>query len=192
LSCQDRWMHWQPSFRLRPLAAGVALLLAIGFGACGKSASNHSGQKQAKAAQGAGVPASSVAVIKGWADALRSGHPGRAAEYWAHPSAMVNGTSVGGSLAIIPIRTKRDALAADESLPCGATLQATSKRGRYVRATFKLGSRSGPGSGSAHCSGPASVDFLISGGHIVRWLRAPVGSRTSPAKPPDAAGAQPA
>jgi hypothetical protein len=132
-------------------------------------------------------------VIKGWTDALRSGHLARAAQYWAHPSAMVNGTSVAGSLAIIQIRTTQDALAADESLPCGATLRATVKHGRYVRATFELGSRSGPGSSAAGCSGPASVDFLVSGGHIVRWLRAPSGgSGTSPAKPREALGAQPA
>lgn len=185
-------MYWRPRRSSRPIAASAALLLAVGCVACGKSASDHASQ-QIKAAQGPGVPASSVAVIEGWADALRSGHLERAAGYWAHPSAMVNGTTAEGALAIIPIRSKRDALAADESLPCGATLQTTVKRGRYVRATFMLGGRSGPGSGSTPCSGPASVDFLISRRHIVRWLRAPVGgSGRGPAKPREAAGSQPA
>ena len=106
---------------------------------------------------------------------------------------MVNGTAAGGGLAVIQIRSTHDALAADESLPCGATLRATHKRGRYVRATFELGSRSGPGADPAGCSGLASVDFLIGKGHIERWLRAPVeGSKTSPAKPVEVAGAQPA
>lgn len=185
-------MYRRPSSQLRSFAAAVALLLlAVGCSACGRSASDRNGQKAARVSRGPGVPASSVAVIEGWTDALRGGHPARAAEYWAHPSAMVNATGAGGSLAVIPIRTTRDALAADESLPCGATLQATAKRGRYVRATFELGSRSGPGASSAGCNGPASVDFLVSGGHIVRWLRAPAGgSGTSPAKPSEAAGSQ--
>ncbi len=139
------------------------------------------------------MPASSVVVIKGWADALRTGDRKRAAEYWAHPSAMVNGTDAVGGLAVIQIRSTRDALAADDSLPCGATLRATTRRGRYIRATFELGSRRGPGSDPAGCSGPASVDFLISKDHIVRWLRAPSeGPKTTPAKPGEVAGAQPA
>jgi hypothetical protein len=116
------------------------------------------------------VPASAVSVIAGWADALRTGHPQRAAAYWAHPSAMVNGPDASGHVALIRIHTTHDALGADETLPCGATLLATSRNGPYIHADFALAARAG--AGSSGCSGPAAVDFLIDGGHIVRWLRA--------------------
>jgi hypothetical protein len=131
---------------------------------------------------GPGVPASAVAVIDGWANALRTGRLQQAAGYWAHPSAMVNGVDTSGQLALIPIRTQRDALGADETLPCGATLRGTTTNGRYVKAVFVLGGRTGvPSNGS--CSGVAAVDFLIERGHIERWLRAPLNSSPAPGAP---------
>jgi hypothetical protein len=117
-----------------------------------------------------------VAVVKGWADALRTGQAQRAAAYWAHPSVMVNGPDAGGNLTLVRIRSERDALSADQTLPCGATLRGATRNGRYVQADFTLGSRTGAGASSSGCSGPASVDFLIRRGHIARWLRAPTGS----------------
>jgi hypothetical protein len=128
------------------------------------------------------VPASSVAVIEGWANALRTGHLKQAAGYWAHPSAMVNGVDTSGQPALIQIRTQHDALGADETLPCGATLKGTTTNGKYVKAVFVLGGRAGvPSNGS--CSGMAAVDFLIGGGHIERWLRAPLASSPAPGAP---------
>ncbi|HEY4996436.1 MAG TPA: hypothetical protein VII03_00490, partial [Solirubrobacteraceae bacterium] len=135
--------------------------------------------------KGLGVPAAAVAVIKGWADALRTGHPQLAAAYWALPSAMVNGTDTAGQLAVVQIRTSRDALAADETLPCGATLQSTRLKGALVEALFTLGTRVGATS-AAGCSGPAAVDFLIRDRHIVRWLRAPTSPSPSPGTPQSA------
>jgi hypothetical protein len=128
------------------------------------------------------VPASAVAVIDGWADALRTGHLQQAAGYWAHPSAMVNGVDNAGNLALIRIRTLHDALGADESLPCGATLKRTTKDGRYVKAIFVLGGRDGVHSNGG-CGGVAAVDFLIGKGHIERWLRAPLASSPTPGAP---------
>jgi hypothetical protein len=128
--------------------------------------------------QGPGVTASEVTVIKGWADALRNGQPQRAAAFWAHPSAMVNGTDSKGQLTAIRIDSEHDALLADETLSCGATLRATIRNGAYVRALFALSIRTGAGASTSGCSGPASVDFLVRDKHIVRWLRAPVSSGT--------------
>ncbi len=158
--------------------AALALALALGLPGCGKSGSAAPVPKPGT--QGPGVPAAAVVVIAGWADALREGHTQRAAALWALPSVMVNGTDESGHLALIHIRSEHGALLADESLPCGATLRATARSGEYVRASFTLSSRRGPGAGSSGCHGQASVDFLIRRGHIVRWLRAP----TVPTAPP--------
>jgi hypothetical protein len=177
------------------LCAAALLLSALSVGACGKGSSTAP-RGFAKGIQGAGVAASSVTVIDGWANALREGHARRAAAYWAHPSEMVNGPDETGRLTLIHIRDERDALLADESLSCGATLHATKRDGKYVRAIFLLGLRSGTGATKSGCSGPASVDFLIRDGHIVRWLRAPVAGGATPppagesGEPGGAAGAQ--
>lgn len=158
----------------------LLLVVVLASAGCGKSApsSTASSHPQREATGGAGVSASAVDVIRGWADALRDNQPRQAAEYWAHPSAMVNGTDSAGRLAIIRIDSEHDALIADESLSCGATLLRTSRRGAYVRADFTLSIRTGAGASASGCSGPASVDFLIRSGHIVRWLRAAVGAGT--------------
>jgi hypothetical protein len=170
------------------LGAGLAILLALSVAACGKGSSDAPATF-AKGLQGPGVPAPSVIVIEGWARALRAGHAKQAASYWAHPSEMVNGPDETGRLTLIHIRSERDAELADETLTCGATLHATVQSGRYVRAVFLLGLRSGVGASKSGCSGPAGVDFLIRGGHIVRWVRAPVGGGGGASPPPTETGA---
>jgi hypothetical protein len=179
------------SFRARVphrlcIAGASLLLIALALSACGKGSLRTSRSRSPSssadrtATQGSDVSASEVSVIKGWSDALRDGHPQRAAAYWAHPSVMVNGLSSSGQLALIHIRSAHDALIADETLPCGATLRSTSRRGAYVQADFTLGARSGAPAGSSGCSGPARVDFLIRDARIVRWLRAPLTSAPPP------------
>jgi hypothetical protein len=177
------------SFPWRLAICAGLLAIVLGLGACGKSSLNTS-STHARSAQGPGVPASAVAVIEGWANALRAGRTKRAAAYWAHPSEMVNGPDESGRLTLIRIRSEHDALVADETLSCGATLHATARSGKYVRAIFLLGSRSGAGASKSACSGPAGVDFLIRDRHIVRWLRAPVGESPGhgPATPTPPAG----
>jgi hypothetical protein len=158
--------------------------------ACGKSdiATRANGGSIEGVKRGPGVSASSVVVIKSWTDALRTGHLALAAAYWAHPSAMVNGPDASGRFTVIRIHDTHDALIADETLSCGATLRGAGRKGPYIEAAFTLGPRTGPGAGSAGCRGPALVDFLIRDGHIVRWLRAPAGSapprRSSPESAP--------
>jgi hypothetical protein len=171
----------------------AAIALAFVLGGCGKGSASHAGAKGAggPATQGPGVPASAVTVIAGWADALRHGQQERAAAYWAHPSAMVNGPDASGRIAVIHIDSDRDALIADRTLSCGATLVHTTRRGVYVRAAFTLSIRTGPGADSSGCSGPASVDFLIRSGRIVRWLRAPAASSAPPSRELPGAGAAP-
>ncbi|MBA3809143.1 MAG: hypothetical protein H0X28_12260, partial [Solirubrobacterales bacterium] len=148
-------------------------VLAAALGGCGGSshhAASSNGGQFPRALQGPSVPAAAVVVIKGWADALRAGHLQQAAAYWALPSAMVNGTDAAGQLAVLQIDSVHEALAADASLPCGATLTRTRRNGAYVEADFTLGARAASAAASG-CSGPARVDFLIRQRHILRWLR---------------------
>jgi hypothetical protein len=187
-------MAFRPeSVSVRRALGPLALVLASLGAGCGKS-DRHVAERLGAAGhfaqRGAGVPASAAAVIQGWSDALRAGHRRQAAAYWAHPSAMVNGVDAAGHLALIEIRSEHDALLADDSLSCGATLRRTERRGPYVQADFDLSLRSGPGASTSGCSGPASVEFVIRAGRIARWLRAPAGSpSTAPHAP--ARGSQP-
>jgi hypothetical protein len=176
--------------------------LSLSLCACGSSSSSgahsHTRASSGKAAagktatRGAGVPAAAAAVIEGWANALRAGNPGRAAAYWAQPSVMVNGPNTKGQITLIHIRNAREAMLADETLSCGATLHHTTRRGSYVEGEFTLSIRAGAGASSSGCSGPANVDFLIRRRHIVRWLRAPVSSSTpAPRQPQKGEGTSP-
>jgi hypothetical protein len=123
-----------------------------------------------------GIPASpaDVAVIRGWADALRHGNVALAGRYFALPSEMINGTDAGSAL-VLRIGSQSQAVAAQETLPCGARLISTDRRGRYVNALFALTGRPGPG--GSRCGGgvgtTARTNFVISGGRIVKWIRAP-------------------
>lgn len=124
-----------------------------------------------------GIPpaAGAVAVIKAWSDALRRGDVRGAARYFAVPSVMINGTDASGSALVIAIDTRAEAQAANASLPCGARFISADQRGRYVNALFRLTGRRGPG-GSNCGSGAgqtARTNFLIAGGMIVEWIRAP-------------------
>jgi hypothetical protein len=134
-----------------------------------------------------------VAVIKAWADALRHGDVRGAARYFALPSLMINGTDAGGSAVVIPISTVADAVAANETLPCGAQFVSADQRGRYVNVLFRLTGRPGPG--GSGCDGgvgeTARTNFVIVDGRIAEWIRAPddPGDNSTPAQP---APAQPA
>jgi hypothetical protein len=131
-----------------------------------------------------------VAVIKAWSDALRRGDVRAAARFFALPSEMINSAG-SGEFSIIQIHTASDAIMANETLPCGARFVSADMRGRFVNALFVLTARPGPG-GSSCGSGVGSTartNFVIAGGRIVAWIRAPDepgDSRvpTTPARPP--------
>jgi hypothetical protein len=124
-----------------------------------------------------GVPAAAdaVNVIREWSDALRRGDVRGAAQYFALPSVMINGTDSSGSSLLITITTPDQAEAANETLPCGAQLISTDRRGRYINALFRLTGRPGPG--GSDCGGvvgqTARTNFVIAHGRIVEWIRAP-------------------
>jgi hypothetical protein len=124
---------------------------------------------------GTPAAAASVRVIRAWSDALRHGEVRRAASYFAVPSEMINGAGSGGQVSILRILTPQQAVVANETLPCGARFLSADQRGRYVNALFALTGRAGPGGST--CGSPTGVtartNFVIAGGRIVEWIRAP-------------------
>jgi hypothetical protein len=163
--------------------AWIAPLLAFGLGACGSMSDDERFSLRTPGTDDVvvreiggteprrGKPTrDEVRVIRGWADALRSGHVKQAAGFFAVPTIVLDGTN--------PQRTLPDVAAVrdfNRGLPCGARLIGT-KRGRdsFVIATFKLTERTGPG--ARPCTGVgnlAETAFLIEKRHIVQWLREP-------------------
>jgi hypothetical protein len=130
------------------LAAALAALAGCGGGDGGK-----------KAADG-------PAVIKAWADAVRSGRFTTANELFALPAVIAN----GDPKTTVTKRSEVDEF--NRSLPCGAILLETVKSaGDHIVATFRLtdgaeGRDCGVGTGNK-----ARVTFRIAEGHIVEWLR---------------------
>jgi hypothetical protein len=124
-----------------------------------------------------GNPASqaAIAVIRGWADALRRGNIHAAGGYFALPSEMIPGPDSNGNAIVLTLRTRDQADAAQLALPCGARFVSADQRGKYVNALFRLTGRSGPG-GSDCGSGAgltARTNFVIAHGKILEWIRAP-------------------
>jgi hypothetical protein len=123
-----------------------------------------------------GLPAdpAAVRVIRAWSTALRRGDVRAAAHYFGLPTVFVNGVDTGGGVPLIVIHTEREAEAINASLPCGAVFISADQRGEYVNALFRLTGRPGPGGG---CSGGAGetarTNFVVMGGRIVQWIRAP-------------------
>lgn len=123
-----------------------------------------------------GVPADpgAVDVIRAWSNALRRGDVNRAARYFGLPSVYVNGPDAGGGVPVIVIHTEQEAQAINATLPCGAVLLSTDQRGQYVNALFRLTNRPGLGGGCGSGAGQlARTNFVVRGGRIVRWIRAP-------------------
>ena len=114
------------------------------------------------------VTARERAIVKGWADALRRGDVDRAISYWRIPATAWNG---GGS----PVRlTTRAAVRFwNESLPCGAKLESMRRSGNYALGTFVLTERPGKGRCGTGTGHRARVAFLVRGGRIIQWIRAP-------------------
>ena len=118
-----------------------------------------------------------VRVIRGWANALRAGRVKEAAAFFAVPTIVIDGTN--------PRRSLSDKAAVREfnrGLPCGAELvDAVRGEGKFVIATFRLTTRTGPGAQPGCSVGAlAATAILIEDMHIVQWLREP-----DPTQPPD-------
>ena len=118
-----------------------------------------------------------AAAITAWAETLAGGDASGAAQFFALPSVAENG------LIEIQIETLEDAVAFNESLPCGAEVVSTEDGGDGTTiARFTLterpGGNCGPGVG-----GSASTAFLIEDGKITEWRRVPNEGEEEPALP---------
>ena len=177
----------------RALAASV--LVAVLVAGCGGGLhllGKTSQAKPAPSAFGGQANRSSVAVIRGWANALRSGDIARAASYFALPSLYANGVDARGNLVVLKIRSRAGAVIVNRQLPCGAVVIAAMRHGPYIRAIFRLTGRPGPGGTSCTpgAGSEASTFFLIRGGKIADWIRGPdvpgggTGTSTGPGASP--------
>ena len=144
----------------------VALALLAG---CGGGESSGSGD----AGPTADADPADVEVIENWSSTLKEGDVEGAAEYFAIPSTAQNGL-------LIKIESRADAVAFNESLPCGAEVISARTQGEFTTATFRLSDRPG-GNCGAGVGGTASTSFVIEDGRIVEWRR--VGGATPQADP---------
>jgi hypothetical protein len=126
-----------------------------------------------------------VSVITHWSDELRAGHIAKAASYFALPVIVQNATP--------PVRldTRKEVLAFNATLPCGAHIVKTLAGDRYTVATFVLTER--PGSPGCGATGKlAATAFLLRHGKISEWRRVlvppPLGPERNlkPSKNPEA------
>ena len=116
-----------------------------------------------------------VAVITRWSNELRAGHVQRAASYFDVPVIVQNATP--------PVRldTRKEVLAFNTTLPCGAHIVRTIAGARYTVATFVLTERRGsPGCGAT--GKLAATAFLLRHGKISEWRRVLVPPPLGPEK----------
>lgn len=151
----------------------AALFASIAIGACSESQSG-SGEGPGDTSGSAEPPSGSgedeaVAVIERWSETLRGGDERGAAELFATPSLVDNGTGP------LPIEDVEDALAFNRSLPCGAVLLDTEAKGELTIATFRLTERPGAGSCGAGTGSRARTAFEVADGQITVWQRVPNG-----------------
>jgi hypothetical protein len=108
-----------------------------------------------------------IRVIRGWSDALRTGHVERAARFFARPATVSNNTPP------LELRTVSDLQAFNAGLSCGAKLTRTVRAPHsFVYGVFKLTERPG-GSCGGGTGNEATVAFLVRAHHIEQWLRVP-------------------
>jgi hypothetical protein len=116
-----------------------------------------------------------VAVITAWSNELRAGHVKRAASYFDVPVIVQNATPP------IRLKTRKQVLAFNETLPCGAHIVKTIAGHQYTVATFVLTER--PGSPGCGATGKlAATAFLLRHGKISEWRRVLVPPPLGPAR----------
>jgi hypothetical protein len=120
----------------------------------------------------------SVLVIDEWVKSLSRGDVSGAADLFALPSVVENGTRP------VSLRSRSDAIHFNRSLPCGARLVRARPDGPLIAATFRLTERPGGDCGSG-VGELARTAFLIRDGKIVEWHRLPnpPGGGTGPSGP---------
>ena len=108
-----------------------------------------------------GSPPSTESVVRAWSQALNTDDNERAADLFARNAEIVQGD------AVITLRTHRDAVRWNSSLPCSGQIVSITAKGQTATATFLLGDRQ-----HSRCDGPgehATAIFRVVKGKIVLW-----------------------
>lgn len=147
------------------LLTTLALVALAGCGDDGKK--DSSAPAAGSATPAAPARAADERIIRKWSEQLRAGKLEDASRLFAVPATVQNGT--GPEL----LGTRALVLSFNASLPCGAKLLATARKGPYTVATFRLTERPGGDCGTGG-GNKAATAFRIEGGKIVEWLRVPV------------------
>ena len=118
-----------------------------------------------------------TAVIRRWANTLRSGRVMAAADDFTVPSVAANGGPA------INLLTRRDTRLFNQSLPCGAVLLSTRRDGPFTVGVFRLTERPGGGCGVG-VGQKAATAFRIEQGKIQEWRRVPLPTGPAPRQKP--------
>ena len=108
-----------------------------------------------------GSPPSTESVVRAWSQALNTDDNERAADLFALNAEVVQGD------AVTTLRTHRDAVRWNSSLPCSGRIVSITSKGQTATATFVLGDRQ-----HSRCDGPgehATAIFRVVKGKIVLW-----------------------
>ena len=132
----------------------VAMAFVAGLGGCGGDGGGA-----------AATDRSPESVIRDWADTLRAGDVRGAAEFFALPSVVSNGTPPA------VLRTRSQVRRFNEELPCGARLLRTSSSAGFTTAVFRLTERPGPGACGTGTGMTARTTFVVRDGKIREWRR---------------------
>ena len=146
----------QPIRVPRVATAALVALVALILAGCGGDEATTSAES--------GTAPEDAEVIKAWSAALTEGDVEGAAELFALPSTAQNGPLTAR------IETAADAVAFNESLPCGSEVLSTRTEGDFTSATFRLEQRPGADCGTG-VGETASTSFEIEDGKIVEWRR---------------------
>jgi hypothetical protein len=136
------------------IAIAVGMAVAAGIAGCGDEDAPQAARDR-----------SPEAVIRDWADTLRAGDVGGAAEFFALPSTVSNGTPP------IVLRTRSEVRSFNRALPCGARLLRTSSSAGFTTAVFRLTERPGPGTCGTGTGMTARTTFVVRDGRIREWRR---------------------
>jgi len=153
---------------VRSAAIPIAILLAAAaLIGCGSDEGDQTiaGEAEAEEIPGGADP-EEARVISEWSTALREGDVQAAADYFKVPSSAQNGTPP------LRLRTRKDVIAFNRALPCGAELIRAEDDGRFTLATFELTERPGPGACGPGTGSTAKTAFVIEDGLITDWIRA--------------------
>ncbi len=140
---------------VRPgVAIALAMTVVVSVGGCGGGDGNKAAPDRTP-----------EAVIRDWADTLRAGDVSGAAELFALPSVVSNGTPP------VVLRTRAQVRRFNEALPCGARLLRTSSSAGFTTAVFRLAERPGPGRCGTGTGMTARTTFVVRDGRIREWRR---------------------